>query len=158
MHPLSAEHRRPLEIKGNMNMATLSAWRGTAASASSRTLHSLQYKAMLGKHIVVPIGGTADTGTVLPTGCQIIFDFGCHWEGEIRYRPGFDDSRMKLRGTELPPFSGELGYIGGVKLNVLVQHHGLCQLLSVLWPEGQARFPAVGENRARPSGLRHYLL
>lgn len=109
-------------------MATLRAWRGAAAASSS--LPQLQYKALTGQHVYVPPGGNSDYGTVLPAGLQVIFDWGAHWEGEVAYRPKFDDSRMRLRGVELPPFSNEDGYMGAVKLHVMVQRHGLCSLLT----------------------------
>jgi hypothetical protein len=35
---------------------------------------------------------------------------------------------MVLRGGETPVYSGDPGYIGGIKLNVLVQHYGPCTL------------------------------
>jgi hypothetical protein len=60
----------------------------------------------------------------------VIFDFANFWEGEIAYRPKFDDTRMVLRGVELPPYSHDDGYMGGVKINVMVQRHGPCTLLS----------------------------
>jgi hypothetical protein len=109
-------------------MANLRAWRGTSAEPSS--LPRLQFKAQTGQHVLVPVGGNANYGTVLSTGLHLILDFGAHWEGEVAYQPKFDDSRMKLRGGELPQFSGDDGYMGGVKINVLVQNRGLCSLLS----------------------------
>jgi hypothetical protein len=109
-------------------MAQLRAWRGTAAASAN--LPQLQYKAELGTHLWVPPGGTADFGITVPVGRQLIFDFACFFEGEVCYRPKFDDSRMRLRGSDIPPFSGEDGYQGAIKLNVMVQRHGLCTLLS----------------------------
>jgi hypothetical protein len=109
-------------------VAMLRAWRGTSAAASS--LPQLQYKALLGQHVVVPIGGNADCGTPLPNGLQLIFDFSAYWEGEVAYRPKFDDSRMRLRGTKLPPFSGDDGFVGGIKIHTMVQRYGLCSLLT----------------------------
>jgi hypothetical protein len=109
-------------------MANLRAWRGTAAGASN--LPQLKFKAEIGHHIVVPVGGTEDYATVLREGTQIVLDFGCFWEGEVAFSPKFDDARMRLRGTELPPFSNDQGYHGGIKLNVMVQYHGLCSMLS----------------------------
>jgi hypothetical protein len=88
------------------------------------------YQALSGNHIWIPIGGTVEHGTVLPPGCQVVFDFGAIWEGEVAYRPKFDDSRMVLRGVELPPYSHDDGYMGAVRINVMVQHHGLCTLLT----------------------------
>ncbi len=109
-------------------MANLRGWRSTADASSN--LPRLQYQALTGLHVVVPIGGNVDSVAVLPTGSQIIFDFAAYWEGELAYRPKYDDTRMVLRGTELPPFSGDDGYMGGIKLRVMVQHHGLCLYLS----------------------------
>jgi hypothetical protein len=109
-------------------MANLRAWRGTAAGPTS--LPQLQFKALLGQHIVVPMGATSDYGTVLPEGMKLVFDFACFWEGEVCYQPKFDDTRMVLRGTELPAFSGDEGYTGGIKLHVAVQRIGLCSFLS----------------------------
>jgi hypothetical protein len=88
------------------------------------------YQALTGQHIWIPIGGTVDHGTVLPAGLQVIFDFANFWEGEIAYRPKFDDTRMVLRGVELPPYSHDDGYMGGIKINVMVQRHRLCTLLT----------------------------
>jgi hypothetical protein len=109
-------------------MANLRTWRGTAAGSTN--LPQLQFKALLGQHIVVPIGGTPDYGVVLAEGTQLVFDFAAFWEGEVCYQPKFDDTRMRLRGTELPDFSNEDGYTGGIKINVMVQRHGLCSMLS----------------------------
>jgi hypothetical protein len=109
-------------------MAILRTWRGTAAAASS--LQYLQYKVETGQHVVVPVGGATDQGTILPAGLQVIFDFGQHWEGEVAYKPKFDDSRMRLKGTELAPYSGDPNYSGGEKIHVMVQRYGLCSLLS----------------------------
>jgi hypothetical protein len=107
-------------------MATLRAWRGDNEPTSN--LPRLNYQVFTGQHIWVPPGGTPDHGTVVPVGSLLIFDHGTFREGELSYRPKYDDSRMVLRGVETPVYSGDPGYVGGVKLNCLVQHHGPCTL------------------------------
>jgi hypothetical protein len=151
-------------------MAQLRAWRGTAAASAN--LPQLQYKAETGLHLWVPAGGPANFGTVVPVGRQLIFDFGCFWEGEVCYRPKFDDSRMRLRGSEIPPFSNEEGYQGAIKINVMVQRHGLCALLStsesvyrtvnlqydmylIATEAQQGQLPVLRIEEARPFVTRH---
>jgi hypothetical protein len=106
-------------------MANLRPWRGSAVEQSS--LPFLQYKVEIGQHVVAH---ASDQSTVLPVGLKIIFDFGQHWEGEVAYKPKFDDSRMRLKGGELPPYSGDPNYAGAEKIHVMVQRYGLCSLLS----------------------------
>jgi hypothetical protein len=107
-------------------MAKLRAWRGDNEPTSNQP--RLNYQVFTGHHIWVPPGGTPDHGTVVPVGSLLIFDHGTFREGELSYRPKYDDSRMVLRGVETPVYSGDPGYIGGIKLNVLVAHFGPCTL------------------------------
>src|SRR5690349_2693022 len=111
-------------------MANLRAWNSGTSSTSSTKQQQLQFKALLGEHLVVPPGMSADAGVVLPVGAQIIPDFGAFLEGDIADRPKFADSGMVLPGTALPPYSGEQGFMGGIKIPVMVQRHGLCALVS----------------------------
>jgi len=108
-------------------MAKIRAWRD--AHSTSANILSLQYKATLGQHLIVPPGFNASVGKELALGTQTIFDFSTFQEGEVRFDP-WDDSRMRLRGSEVPEFSGEEGYSGAYRLNVLVQHHGLASFLT----------------------------
>jgi hypothetical protein len=108
-------------------MANLRAWANNTSTPATRS--AFQFKGLTGEHIVVPPGGSAAYGFVVKVGTLIIFDWGRFWEGEVSYKP-FDDKRMVLRGTALPPYSGDAGYDGGFKVDVMVQGHGLCQLLT----------------------------
>jgi hypothetical protein len=110
-----------------MNMANLRAWANSTSTPATRP--SFQFRGLTGEHIVVPPGGSAAYGFSVNVGTLIIFDWGRFWEGEVSYKP-FDDKRMVLRGTALPPYSGDPGYDGGFKVDVMVQGHGLCQLLT----------------------------
>jgi hypothetical protein len=132
-------------------MANIRAWRGS--HGASANLPSLQYKSLLGQHLWVPAGFNASVGKALPVGLQLIFDLATFQEGEVCFDP-FDDKRMHLRASEVAEFSGDEGYSGAYRCNVLVQHHGLasfqttavtvCDVIDSMWdrfvlsPEGQA--------------------
>jgi hypothetical protein len=112
-------------------MANLRGWPQPTEATSKSKLPSFQFKAELGKYVVKPLGAASDYTVVLPDDTPIILDFGYFWEGEVRFTPPFDDSRMVLRGvTPLPRFSGDKGYQGAIKLHVMLPHYGLCELLS----------------------------
>jgi hypothetical protein len=109
-------------------MAQLKAWRTDSSStAYSSRLPRLRYKPLAGEFHIIVDGSTA----VLEAGRQMICDFANYYEGELSYDP-FDISRMVLRGgaKPLPPFSGDEGYDGGIKLAVMVQSQGRCELLA----------------------------
>jgi hypothetical protein len=118
---------QPIYQPRSMNMANLRAWANSTTTPAAKP--ALQFKGLTGEHIFVPLGGSAAYGFVVNVGTFVIFDWGRFWEGEVCFKP-FDDKRMVLRGTALPPYSGDTGYDGGFKVDVMVQGHGLCQLLT----------------------------
>jgi hypothetical protein len=110
-------------------MAHLRGWSdGTATSSAPARL---RYRPLEGMHLFIPAGAGGGDGIIVPTGTQLIPDFGGrNYEGEIAFTPKYDDSRMVLRGDPLPPYSGDTAYTGGVKIDVLLQARGLCVMTS----------------------------
>jgi hypothetical protein len=109
-------------------MAQLRVWKENDPAAAASTVARLRYKPMAGEHHLMPPGASGDDAIILPVGVQMIFDFGCFWEGELSFTPKFDTSRMVLRGTPVPPFSGDSNYTGGIRLGVMIQQQGLAEL------------------------------
>jgi hypothetical protein len=110
-----------------MIMAQLRAWKDNDPAVASSAAR-LRYKPMAGEHHLIPPGASGDDAVILPVGIQLIFDFGCFWEGELSFTPKFDTSRMVLRGTPVPPFSGDPNYTGGIRLGVMIRRQGLAEL------------------------------
>jgi hypothetical protein len=132
---------------------TLHGWRNSAAASQDQNLPSLRFKAIdKGNHIVVPVGAPEEYGYVLPVGTQIIPDIGHYYEGEMRWQP-FDDSRMRPYGTPLPAFSGETGYAGGLKIQVMIQRHGLAVLQSTSEAVARAISAIMDAAQFAPEGI-----
>jgi hypothetical protein len=89
----------------------------------------LRFKPLLGEFHYWAAGAPKDAYEIVPTGTKLIFDYAGFYEGELSYDPEFDDSRMVLRGQPLPPYSGDKNYDGAIKVPVLLQGRGPCELI-----------------------------
>jgi hypothetical protein len=110
-------------------MATLQS-RGEGAATARSDSAWLRYAATEGRYTYVPAGVPAEQGLPISIGALFILDYRRLLEGEVSFKPKFDDSLMVPRGQPLPPRCGKEGYADGLQLDVIVQGFGIATFTS----------------------------